>query len=332
MDSTRPFRICVQTMVRWVPRLSTMKSVLNGVSDYLDLQPSDFLIIFFANFLTQLQGVVASGLAALYAANGDTSLLDQAEITLDATISQLTMKGILKESCDDAKPGGTRCDADQQIFKVRASFIFVSVGSDIVNLLQGIWTKHLQYFLDNAKDGMRTAKYSSFLGSQYSAVLRYGTDSYGDIVSLLLVLDTRATCLFLTVRVLYGMPQTKGALFWAPRVPHRVLQPPLPMLNMAHAKLLIFFVCRHIPLSLKCHSFNIGLSCQLRWACAMRFIDRGVASKTWNSTWNHQFSVVSAFGLVSPNQTRQQCSSTVNRVHLVSSTIFFGSHFIIGCI
>jgi len=114
---------------------------------------------------TYNQGVIASGLAALYAASGDTSLLDQAEITLDATISGLTVGRILKESCDDPHSGGTQCNRDQQIFK-------------------GIWTKHVQYYLDNANDATRTAKYSAILGSQYSAVLHYGANANNDIGSV----------------------------------------------------------------------------------------------------------------------------------------------------
>ncbi|KDR66517.1 hypothetical protein GALMADRAFT_80600 [Galerina marginata CBS 339.88] len=114
---------------------------------------------------TYNQGVIASGLAALSAATGDKSYLTQAEITLDATISQLTNNFILKESCDDAASGGPVCNQDQQIFK-------------------GIWTKHLQFYLDNANDPSRTAKYSAFLGSQTSAVLHYGTDAAGDVGSV----------------------------------------------------------------------------------------------------------------------------------------------------
>jgi len=114
---------------------------------------------------TYNQGVVASGLAALSVANGDASLLDQAELTLDATISHLTENDILKESCDDAESGGAQCNHDQQIFK-------------------GIWTKHLQYYLDNVNDATRAAKYSPFLGSQYSAVFHYGTDANDDIGSV----------------------------------------------------------------------------------------------------------------------------------------------------
>lgn len=60
---------------------------------------------------TYNQGVIASGLAALYSIKGDPSLLDQAEITLDATISHLSSNNILKESCDDAT--SSTCDADQ---------------------------------------------------------------------------------------------------------------------------------------------------------------------------------------------------------------------------
>jgi len=107
---------------------------------------------------TYNQGVIASGLAALYAITGNKTLLDQAEITLDATISHLSTNNILKESCDAANGGGAQCNHDQQSFK-------------------GIWTKHLQYYLDNANDAARTAKYKPFLGSQSSAVLHFGTNA-----------------------------------------------------------------------------------------------------------------------------------------------------------
>jgi predicted alpha-1,6-mannanase (GH76 family) len=114
---------------------------------------------------TYNQGVIASGLASLYVATGstNTALLTQAEITLDATIAHLTQNGILKESCDSATSAS--CDNDQLIFK-------------------GIWTKHLQYYLDLVNDPKRTAKYSSFLGAQYSAVFHYGTNANGDIGSV----------------------------------------------------------------------------------------------------------------------------------------------------
>jgi len=113
---------------------------------------------------TYNQGVIASGLAALSKATGNVTLLDQAEITLDATIDILTEDDILKEICDTVISGGPVCDADQQIFK-------------------GVWTKHLQYYLDNADDASRASKYSAFLGSQKSAVIRNGINSSSDIAS-----------------------------------------------------------------------------------------------------------------------------------------------------
>ena len=97
--------------------------------------------------------MIASGLGALYKATGDSSLLTQAEITLDATISLLTVNGILKESCDNANPTSS-CDNDQAMFK-------------------GLWMKHLQFYLDLVPD--RAPKYASFIGAQESAVYHYGT-------------------------------------------------------------------------------------------------------------------------------------------------------------
>ncbi|KAH7914139.1 glycoside hydrolase family 76 protein [Hygrophoropsis aurantiaca] len=114
---------------------------------------------------TYNQAVVASGLGALYSATGNSSLLDHAETSLTATISLLTENNILKESCDDASSGGATCDHDQQIFK-------------------GIWTKHVQYYLDWANDASRTSKFSSFLGSQYSAVIHYGMNASHDVGSV----------------------------------------------------------------------------------------------------------------------------------------------------
>ncbi|KAJ6626960.1 Six-hairpin glycosidase-like protein [Mycena sp. CBHHK59/15] len=102
---------------------------------------------------TYNQGVIASGLAALYAVTGDKSLLDEAEITLDATIKYLTSNNILKESCDDPVKGGATCNNDQ-------------------------------YYLDRANDPARTAKYSGFLGAQASGVYHYGTSSSTDVGSV----------------------------------------------------------------------------------------------------------------------------------------------------
>ncbi|KAF9452364.1 glycoside hydrolase family 76 protein [Macrolepiota fuliginosa MF-IS2] len=81
--------------------------------------------------------------------------------SLDATIQRLTNNNILKESCDNAASGGAVCNQDQ-----------------------GLWTKHLQYYLDMANDSTRTAKYSPFLGSQTSAVFHFGTNADNDVGSV----------------------------------------------------------------------------------------------------------------------------------------------------
>ena len=60
---------------------------------------------------TYNQGVIASGLGALYSATGDRTYLTEAEKTLDAVTSLMTTGGILKESCDDATK--STCDEDQ---------------------------------------------------------------------------------------------------------------------------------------------------------------------------------------------------------------------------
>lgn len=57
------------------------------------------------------QAVVASGLGALYKSTGNRTLLNEAEISLDATIKYLTTDGVLRETCDDAT--NTTCNTDQ---------------------------------------------------------------------------------------------------------------------------------------------------------------------------------------------------------------------------
>ncbi|KAL0581316.1 hypothetical protein V5O48_000692 [Marasmius crinis-equi] len=114
---------------------------------------------------TYNQGVIASGLAELAVVTGDRTLLTEAEKTLDATISRLSTNNILRESCDNAQAGAAVCNQDQQIFK-------------------GLWTKHLQFYLDAANEASRTAKYSGFLGSQMSAVFHFGTNANNDVGSV----------------------------------------------------------------------------------------------------------------------------------------------------
>ncbi|KAF8898081.1 glycoside hydrolase family 76 protein [Mucidula mucida] len=114
---------------------------------------------------TYNQGVIASGLAALYVATGNETLLSEAEITLDAAILNKTINGILAESCDGAVPTDAPCDIDQQTFK-------------------GIWTKHLASYLTFADDKSKIAKYGPFLGAQSDAVIKYATNAMNDISNL----------------------------------------------------------------------------------------------------------------------------------------------------
>ncbi|KAJ7633431.1 glycoside hydrolase family 76 protein [Mycena polygramma] len=119
----------------------------------------------FGTCLNNNGGVIASGLAALAVATGNHTLFEQAEITLNVTIERLTVHGVLKESCDDPRANSTVCDIDQQTFK-------------------GIWTKHLQYYLNYAASARVTAKYRSILRHQSAAVLHYATNASLDIGSV----------------------------------------------------------------------------------------------------------------------------------------------------
>jgi hypothetical protein len=55
--------------------------------------------------------------------------------------------------------------------------IFLVNSTRLQQSFKGIWTKHVQFYLDNANNAARTAKYSSFLGSQSSAVIHFATGS-----------------------------------------------------------------------------------------------------------------------------------------------------------
>lgn len=55
--------------------------------------------------------MVASALGLLYYITGESYYLDQAQITLDAAVADLTSGGILKESCDNAS-GTANCGSD----------------------------------------------------------------------------------------------------------------------------------------------------------------------------------------------------------------------------
>jgi len=76
---------------------------------------------------TYNQGVIASGLGALYAATGNRTYLIEAEKTLDAVADHMTSRGILKERCDDATQ--STCNEDQvclTIFTRRGNHHFLT--------------------------------------------------------------------------------------------------------------------------------------------------------------------------------------------------------------
>lgn len=81
-----------------------------------------FFAVCFSSPYLGAQIVVASGLSSIYLATGDSSLLTEAQVSIDATIEYMESNGILKESCDDAS-GAAECDADQVSKFVIHSFI-----------------------------------------------------------------------------------------------------------------------------------------------------------------------------------------------------------------
>jgi hypothetical protein len=99
---------------------------------------------------TYNQGVILSGLALLYNATRNSTLIDIAQKIADATIRQLTYpNGILKEPCEP------NCDNDQELFK-------------------GIFARHLSYLLPYLTDTVHIQKYTSFL--QQNAISLWTTD------------------------------------------------------------------------------------------------------------------------------------------------------------
>ncbi|KAJ7167710.1 glycoside hydrolase family 76 protein [Mycena filopes] len=109
------------------------------------------------------QGVIASGLGVLYAATKDANYLTEAEKTIDGVIRTKTLNGVLFENCD-LDPNNP-CDHNNQEYK-------------------GIFLKHLMYYLDQANDPARTAKYAPFLAKQSNAVRSIATNGAGDPGSL----------------------------------------------------------------------------------------------------------------------------------------------------
>jgi predicted alpha-1,6-mannanase (GH76 family) len=99
---------------------------------------------------TYNQGVVLSGLALLYDATRNSTLLNVAQNIVDATIVHLTYpNGILKEPCEP------NCNDAQKLFK-------------------GIFARHLSYLLPYLTDAAHIQKYTSFL--EQNALSLWTTD------------------------------------------------------------------------------------------------------------------------------------------------------------
>eukprot|EP01124_Arcella_intermedia_P023810 TRINITY_DN3869_c0_g1_i1.p1 TRINITY_DN3869_c0_g1~~TRINITY_DN3869_c0_g1_i1.p1 ORF type:complete len:374 (-),score=63.08 TRINITY_DN3869_c0_g1_i1:11-1132(-) len=150
---------------------------------------------------TYNQGVIASGLGFLGRALNDSRYWEEAEVTLDAVAEKLTVNGILKESCDDQRPGGGSCDHDQQIFK-------------------GVFVKHLGYYLDaTGGDPGRVGKYERFLGAQQSAVYHYGKRE-DDLVGNVWYAPDKGGSVFTPETTASGIAATFAALKYGPCQPN----------------------------------------------------------------------------------------------------------------
>jgi predicted alpha-1,6-mannanase (GH76 family) len=90
---------------------------------------------------TYNQGVILAGLAELYKATGNTSLLTEAQDIADAAILNLNATGVLNEPC-------TTCDTDQQSFK-------------------GIFVRGLK----ELSDTLNTQEYASFFENQVNSII-----------------------------------------------------------------------------------------------------------------------------------------------------------------
>lgn len=116
VSTTTVWMIHVSTTVKYVESsVDSMRDFLIAVADYVDLQSGVLNTSCHAQadrFVTP-QGVLASGLGALWKATGNRTLLKEAEITLDATIKDMTVNGVLKESCDSVIETDDPCDIDQ---------------------------------------------------------------------------------------------------------------------------------------------------------------------------------------------------------------------------
>jgi predicted alpha-1,6-mannanase (GH76 family) len=98
---------------------------------------------------TYNQGVILAGLAELYRATGDTSLLTKAEGIANAAMLALSSGGVLREPCEPSS-----CDTDQQSFK-------------------GIFARGLKMLAGAAN----TTQYASFFENQARSIEAKDTNS-----------------------------------------------------------------------------------------------------------------------------------------------------------
>ncbi|HSR83999.1 MAG TPA: glycoside hydrolase family 76 protein [Streptosporangiaceae bacterium] len=103
---------------------------------------------------TYNQGVILAGLAQLYQATGDHSLLRRAERLARATIGQLTVAGVLAEPCEVAACAD-QLDNDTRAFK-------------------GIFVRDLKVLAVTA----RTTEFNSFFMKQAKSIAARDTDGY----------------------------------------------------------------------------------------------------------------------------------------------------------
>jgi predicted alpha-1,6-mannanase (GH76 family) len=103
---------------------------------------------------TYNQGVILAGLAQLYQATGNRSMLRTAERIAKAAIGRLTSGGVLAEPCERAGCAG-RLDANTQAFK-------------------GIFVRDLKVLAVTA----RTARYNSFFSRQAQSIEAHDTGSH----------------------------------------------------------------------------------------------------------------------------------------------------------
>jgi hypothetical protein len=94
--------------------------------------------------------------------------------------------------------------------------LLVNVHGSQIKMFQGIWTKHLQFYLDMANDAARTAKYSAFLWSQSSGVFHFGTSASNDVGSVWYA-PNQVRCRLRTQPIQKLILQTQGGSIFTPK-------------------------------------------------------------------------------------------------------------------